>query len=498
MSNSSLYIDKIDNVNLRINGDISQMLELKEFSSFYAPNYQYHPRFRSKIWNGKISYFNIKEKTLPIGLMPEILKFCDQFGYNPKMQFDINELVPEKKSDEHFKKFYDVIYKGTKYYPRDYQDEAIQSAINNRRGIILSPTGSGKSLIIYSVLRYLLNEGKNVILVVPSVTLVNQMFSDFFEYGWTECADHVEKLYSGQKPSFNKNILITTYQSLLKRGPEFFIRYDALMNDEAHTVKSVELQKIASKCINASTRIGLTGTLPKEESDYHNIHGMLGPTIYKLKSKKLIDEGVLSNIVVVNAFLKYPKEIADKGKYRKYHDEVDLIETSPCRMNAFKYIFDNIKDGQNSLILVNHIKHLDAIQSFIEAEIDDKYLLYIINGSIGANEREVIRNTIDKERNVILLASYGTVSTGINIKRIHNVIFGSSSKSEIRVLQSIGRGLRTHEAKEGVVIWDLIDDFSFKNRNGNLTKNHVYGHWEERYKYYKEQEFPCFKKEITL
>lgn len=498
MDSSSLYIDKIDNVNLRIKGEISQLLELKEFSSFYAPNYKYHPRFKARIWNGKISYFNMKDKTLPIGLMPELLKFCQQFGYDPKMQFDINELVPPKKDEEHFNKFYDIIFKDTEFYPRDYQHEAIMAGINNRRGLILSPTGSGKSLIIYTLIRYLLNEGKKVMLVVPNVSLVNQMFSDFVDYGWYQCGHHVEKLYSGQKPTFGKDVLITTYQSLLRKGPEFFAPYDALMNDEAHSVKSVELQKIAAKCGNASTRIGLTGTLPKEESDAYNIHGMLGPTIYKLKSKKLIDKGVLSNIAIVNAFLKYPDKIAEKGRRRKYHDEVDLIESTECRMNAFKYVFDNIKDGQNSLILVNHIKHLEAIEDFIESNIDDKYQLYVINGSIDATKREAIRQTIDKESNVILLATYGTVSTGINIKRIHNVIFGSSSKSEIRVLQSIGRGLRTHGEKEGVVIWDFVDDFSYENRNGNIIKNHVYGHWEQRYKYYKEQEFPCFKKEIKL
>lgn len=498
MDDGSLYIDKIDNVNLRVNGDISQLLELKAFSSFYAPNHKFHPRFRARIWDGKISYFNMHHKTLPIGLMPELLKFCNQFGYSPKMTFNIDELVPQQKDDAHFKTFYDIIFKDTEFYPREYQHDAIKSAINNRRGIIVSPTGSGKSLIIYAIIRYLLTEGKKTILVVPNVSLVNQMFNDFVDYGWYECGHHTEKLYSGQKPTFGKEVLITTYQSLLRKGPEFFTPYEAIMNDEAHTVKSVELQKIAAKCANASTRIGLTGTLPKEESDAYNIHGMLGPTIYNLKSKKLIDEGVLSNIAVVNAFLKYPKDIAEKGKRRKYHDEIDLIETTPERMNAFKYVFDNIKDGQNSLILVNHIQHLNDIKDFIETNIDDKYTLYIINGSIDANKREVIRQTIDKENNVILLATFGTVSTGINIKRIHNVIFGSSSKSEIRVLQSIGRGLRTHEAKEGVVIWDFVDDFSFVNRNGNQTNNHVYGHWEERYKYYKEQEFPCFKKDIKL
>lgn len=494
----TLIIDKLNNVDFKINCDIGQLMELKEFSSFMAPNHQFHPAFRSRIWNGKISWFNTKDKTVPIGLLPNLFEFCKRYGYKLKMNFDVNELVPQKISDDKLESFYDYLFSSQKIYPRDYQQDAIKAAINNRRGILLSPTGSGKSLIVYTLVRYLLAENKKVILVVPNVSLVNQIFSDFVEYGWAQCSNHTEKLYSGEKPTFGKDVLITTYQSLMKRPASFFAKYNAIINDEAHTVKSTELQKIARKCVNADFRIGLTGTLPKVDADLYNITGMLGPVIYKLKSKKLIDSGVLSNIKIVNTFLKYPKEIDEKGRRRQYQDEINLIIKSPERMKVFDYIFNNIKDGQNSIILVDRIEHLNAIEEYIENNISDKYQLYIIHGGVKANVREQIRKVMDKESNVIMVATYATLSTGINIKRIHNVILGSSSKSEIRVLQTIGRGLRTHSEKNGVVIWDLIDDFSYKNRNGNLTKNHVYKHFEERYKYYKEQEFPCYKKEIQL
>lgn len=493
-----LIVEKINNVDLRVKCDMGQKMELKAFSSFYAPAYQYHPKFKMRIWDGKVSYFDVRNNTLPIGLLPELFKFAKKFNYNIKLDFDINELKPEEVSDSFLEEFYAKLFESTEIKPRDYQHAAIKSALNNRRGVIQAATGAGKSLIIYSLIRFLMAEGKKVILVVPSVSLVNQMYSDFVDYGWLKAYEYVEKLYSGEKPTFGKEVLITTYQSLMKRPPAFFEKYEAIINDEAHSVKSVELQKIAKKCINAETRIGLTGTMPKELSDKYNIQGMLGPVIYNVKSKTLIDKGHLSKIKVVNTFLQYPEAIKQLGKRRSYHDEIRLIEETPERNNIFKYLFTKIPDGQNSIILADRLEHIDSIAKYIEENVDDKYTLYVINGSVKPTDRELIRKKIETEKNIILVATYGTVSTGINIKRIHNVILASSSKSEIRVLQSIGRGLRTHANKEGVIIFDLIDDFSYENKNGNLTKNHVYKHWDERYKYYKEQEFPVYKKSVNL
>jgi hypothetical protein len=348
---------------------------------------------------------------------------------------------------------------------------------------------SGKSLVIYTIIRFLIATGNRIMLVVPNVSLVNQMYSDFVDYGWYTVNKHVEKLYSGEKPTFGKDVLITTYQSLMKRPPAFFAPYTSIMNDEAHSVKSLELQKISKKCVNASARLGFTGTLPKNDADKYNIQGALGPVIFKYKTKALVDQGVLAQIKIANCFIKYPDHIAMLGRRRQYHDEIDLIENTYERNHAFKYVFNSIPDGQNTIIFVNHIDHLNKIAEYLEEKLDDKYTLYIIHGGIKPEARETIRKTIDKEHDSILIATYGAASTGINIKRIHNVILGSSSKSEIRVLQTIGRGLRKHAQN---------DDFAYKNKNGNLTKNHVYNHWEERFLYYKEQEFPCFKTTINV
>jgi superfamily II DNA or RNA helicase len=493
-----ITIDKLNEVYLRFNGEIGQCMELKAFSSFYATSYKYHPAFKARIWDGKLSWYNMKDKTVPIGLLPELYKYAERYGYTLKLNFDIGELVPKQLDDDHLYKFYDIILKDSEFYPRDYQHEAVRVALNNRRGTLSSATASGKSFVIYLIVRYLLSKGEKVMIIVPSVSLVNQIFSDFVDYGWYQCGHNVEKLYSGERPTFGKDVLITTYQSLMKRPAAFFANYTAMINDECQQTKSTELQKIAKKCVNAKTRLGFTGTLPKEPADVYNIKGMLGPNLFTLKSKTLIDQGILSKIKVVGMLLKYPEPWNTKGRYRQYQDEVDLVEECPDRMNVFKYIFDNMPDGQNSIILVNHLKHLDALVTFLSTEISDKYVIYVVHGGVDPKERERIRTSMNNEKNVIVVATYATMSTGINVKRIHNVILGSSSKSEIRVLQTIGRGLRTHEDKDGVIVWDLCDDFSFENRNGNLATNYLYKHFEERYKYYMEQEFPCFMKNFEL
>ena len=365
---------------------------------------------------------------------------------------------------------------------RDPNEEYLQNNIIHHN--------SGKSYSIYLIFRYLLARGKKkMMLIVPNTSLVEQMFTDFIDYGWTEINKHVTKLYSGKKPDYSKPILITTWQSIYKQDEEFFKDFDAVVIDEAHNTKSQSIQTVMKKCKKADYRLGFTGTLPTEKADDFNIKSVLGPVIYELKSRELIDRGILSKIYIANLILKYPKEIIDVQNGRIYREEVKFIESYHGRNKAFRFIFDYIPDKHNTLILCGHIDHLEAIHEHLKSILDKKYIIYIIHGKIDAEEREDIRRLMEKGENVVLLATYGTVSTGINIKRIHNVIFASSSKSKIRVLQSIGRGLRTHESKDHVVIWDLIDDMSKVSKLGNVHKNYMVQHWEERQKYFIEQGF---------
>ena len=193
--------------------------------------YIYHPKYRAKFWDGKISYFDKANRLLPIGLLPNFFKFLKQFRYNAKFHFDISE-ISETIDKAELKQFYDLIFKDTKYYPRDYQDETIYKCLTNKRGTIESPTGSGKSLTIYTVIRYLLAHDIQTMLVVPSTSLVEQMYDDFKDYGWDSTAQFCNKLYSKQELNMKKPVLITTWQSVYKRFPEFFNRFGAVIVDE--------------------------------------------------------------------------------------------------------------------------------------------------------------------------------------------------------------------------------------------------------------------------
>ena len=495
--NDKIIVEKVNEVFIKLKCDMSQTLEIRQYFTCYAPNFQFHPKFRAKIWDGKLCFYDYRTNTLPIGLLPKLAKFAKQFDYELDFQFDLSKMSNNISIDD-LSDYLDKVFKDIDITPRDYQLDAIHKSLTNKRGIVLSPTGSGKSLIIYSMIRFLLGMNKKTMLVVPNISLVEQMYSDFKSYGWDNIDNHVTKLYNGVKPDFNKEILITTWQSIYKKQESFFKDYEALLIDETHQAKSLSIQTIAKKSVNAEYRIGLTGTLPTEDSDIFNIYGYLGPVIFKQKTKELQKLGVLSDISIVNLLLQYPEEMVKLNKQRPYVEEVETITTYANRNKVFKYIFDKIEDKQNSVVLCHKIEHLKAIEEYLLENLNDKYSVYVIYGAVKPVERERIRHLMDQEENLILLGTYATLSTGINIKKLHHVIFASSYKSKIKILQSIGRGLRTHETKEKMVLWDIVDDLRYTTRNGTKGKNHVYKHFEERLKFYNEQEFKFFNKDYKL
>lgn len=366
---------------------------------------------------------------------------------------------------------------------------------------------SGKSIMIYSILRFIMEDttGK-ILIVVPSINLVNQLFSDFKEYGWYDSYDDVTLLY-GKSKNYdpNKKVTISTWQSIHKKGQKFFNDFTGIIVDEAHGAKSLSIQTVLKKCINAEYKLGTTGTLPTEMVDKYNIYGYLGPVIYKLKSKTLIDKGFLSDIRIVNMHIKYPIEDIKLNKEQNYNEEVDFIINNEKRNKVFKYIIDSKyinNDKDNVLILAQRINHIDNIVSYLEETYPDKDILRI-DGSTNPEERERVRKYIEDTDGVILVATYGTLSTGVNIPKLHHVIFASFYKSKIKVLQSIGRGLRKHKSKGIIIIWDLIDDMRWKkqvrsNTRSELGYNYAYQHYLERLKYYEEQGFKFLNKKIIL
>lgn len=494
---SDLIIEKVNSSCVHLVCEDGLSHRFYNVFSAYAPGYRFNPRFKLHVWDGKVRCYNPITQILPIGLLNNLLIWCDQHkieysmqGFDKPLRDNIDKAELEKQMNS---------YITAGFQARDYQVNAVHAALTNRRGVLLSCTGSGKSLMIYTFLRYLL-DNKDVhraILIVPSVSLVEQMFSDFRDYGWDDLEDHVEMLYSGKKPTFKKEILISTWQSLEKEDPEFFEVYDACVVDECHQAKCNVVTRLLKLMHNAEYKIGTSGTLPTEISEQLQINSVIGNVLFELKSCELIARGYLTKLNIAAIFLKYPLSFIEENKERTYPEEVKMVEEYPNRNKVLNFIIDHTSPMNNMLILVNHRNHLKDVEDYLHKNYPEKKVS-IITGDVKAKVREEIRVGIEDEDGTILLATYQTMSTGVNIPKLHAIMLFSNSKSRIKVLQSIGRGLRKHNSKNKVIIYDIVDDLSYKKRTGRIAKNYCMQHFDERSRYYIEQEFPVITTKLDI
>lgn len=473
-----IKIYKLNEVFFQIDCEPGVKIELYRYLKAKVPNSEHSPKFKMRLWDGYVSFFDTRTQTLPIGLYPYLKKFCEEYGYKYTFEFPVDGFKNDL-TDEYLESFYKEIFSGSKIKPRDYQHESIKIALNKKRGVIVSATASGKSVLIYSMIRFFLQERRRVLLVVPSIQLVEQMYTEFSkEYGWGQTEKYVAKLYNKTDPDFRKPVLVSTFQSLAKRDPSFFEGYGAIIVDETHQAKNMSIKTIATNCINADYRIGVTGTMTKDKCSHFTITGYLGPILKEVNTKELQDQGFLAKIRIRNIILKYPLEFIKDNRRLEYQDEKKAIYGYTPRNKILNLIFSNIPNGQNTLILLENLWHLDEVRKYIEENFDDKYQLFIIHGKVEPETREKLRLWMEKESNIILLATFGTFSTGVSVRNIENIILYSSSRSEIRILQSIGRGLRLRAGKTHVTLWDVVDSLCYKTKNGNTVKNHLFSHWE--------------------
>ena len=469
------------------------ILDINAWFSVFTDGYQFSPSYKMHLWDGKTKFFNLKNQILPIGLKGSLKKFCEKNGYEYKESGFEN--YEEFNSDE-FKSLTDKFV--TKLTMREYQAQATKIALNKRMGILECCTSSGKSLMIYDFIRIILSKGiKKVLLIVPNVSLVEQMYSDFKNYGWNDINDYVELLYAGKIPTYKTPVLITTWQSLKDKSLDFFEEIDAVICDECHNSKANVINKILKACVNTKYRIGTTGTLPTSNCDLMYITGVLGNSIFKITSKELIDKGFLTKMTIANIFLKYPFDFIKVNHGRNYPEEVKIVEEYKNRLKSLDIIFSHTPADHNVLLLVNHIEHLKETAEYIMNKFTDRKVK-VMSGSVKAAEREFIRLSVENETGLVIVATYGVASTGINMPKLHDVILFANSKSKIRVLQSLGRGLRKHEGKNKVILYDIIDDLSYITKKGKTIYNYLYKHWIDRNKYYKEQEFPQISTEVSI
>lgn len=483
---SDIVVSKIDSVDLKLECDDSIAKELNQFFTFYVPNYEFTPAYRNKKWDGKIRLFNLYSRKLYVGLLDYLIKFTQDRNYTIEHDcVNQNEI-----SLDDVTKFVDGLElesRGNPIIPYDYQLNAITHAINKKRTLLLSPTGSGKSLIIYSLLRYYLNqlqEDEKILIVVPTTGLVSQMYNDFRDYSgktW-DVEKNCHVIFSGQDKLTEKQVVISTWQSIYSMPKDFFQKYKIVFGDECHLFKAKSLTSLMTKLTEADARIGTTGTLDGTQVHKLVIEGLFGRVHNVTTTKALMERDVLSNLQIDCLMLQYSPSEIQEIKRASYMDEMKWIIAHPKRNKFIADLCGKIKG--NTLVLFNYVDlHGKPLHELITKTFPNKKVFFIYGGT-DAEQRENIRQIVDQEKEAILVASYGTCSTGINIRNINNIVFTSPSKSVVRVLQSIGRGLRRSESKDSVKLYDISDNLSHKK-----YRNHTLRHLDERIKIYTNEHF---------
>ena len=474
-----LIIEKKNEVYITIECEADIQREISEFFTFYVPGYKFMPAFRNRMWDGKIRLFSQKTKEIYFGLYPYVKAFAEERGYI--IVCGKNVEIDNKVDKDTVKHFCNSL--GQKFQARDYQIDAVYSNLKLNRSLLLSPTASGKSFIIYALIRYYthLLKDKKCLLIVPTTSLVEQMYKDFQDYGWN-VKKNCHRLYSGYSNQTDKKVLISTWQSLYKLPKKYFEQFGAVFGDEAHLFKSKSLTEIMTKLIDCKYRIGLTGTLDGAHTHKLVLEGLFGAVNKITSTKKLMDKKQLSDLVVRCLLLKHTEENCKMVASGKYQDEIDYLVSSKSRNNFIKNLA--LKLQGNTLILFQLVeKHGKGLYELIRDKAENRDVFFVYGG-VDAEQREQVRAITEKSNNAIIVASYGTFSTGINIRNLHNIIFASPSKSRIRNLQSIGRGLRLGDNKVNATLYDIADDMQYKSKENFTLK-----HFQERINIYTEEEF---------
>ena len=483
---ADISIKKKNEVHLIVDSDPSIAQELNDHFSFEVPGAKFHPLYKSRMWDGRVRLFSMFTKELYVGLLDYLNKFAEEREYvidesNYNKSYD-NVTLEEVTS---FCESLKVSSKGERIQIREYQIDAVYQAIVNGRRLLLSPTGSGKSLIIYCLIRWHQKFGRRQLILVPTTSLVEQMYSDFQDYSglnqW-KSSENCKRIYGGHEKTNDYPVVISTWQSIYKLPKNFFSEFQVVYGDEAHLFKAKSLTGILNKCITTPYRIGTTGTLDGTKTHKLVLEGLFG-SVYKVTTtKKLMTDKTLADLKIFNIILDYPEEIRKSVKGFDYQQEMDFI----VQYNPRNIFIRNLALNQkgNTLVLFQYVeKHGKQLHDMIWAKCEDRQVFFVYGGT-DTEQRELIRQLTEKENNAIIVASYGTFSTGINIKNLHNIIFASPSKSRIRNLQSIGRGLRTTEGKDSCNLYDIGDDLSWKSK-----KNYTLLHMIERIKIYNDENF---------
>lgn len=495
----------------------------------HIKGYRFMPAFKMGIWNGKQSYFN--NGRINLGLWKECLRGCQEIGasfiLDNKEEFPLNRTVTLESVKDFCKEFFKNHKVKNKsgewvpFFPYDHQIESAFKILKNRYCLAEVATSGGKTLIISIVYFYTISkidQNAKLLIIVPSITLVTQFYDSIvdFNLGLNKDFDggnpnpiqlKIEEVMSDRPRKHGSeedpNVCIGTYQSLEKWPKEFFKKFHTVAVDESHGAKSKTLTSILKKTIKtAYCRFGVSGTFPPDDScEILTIQSVLGPKITEVSANELREKGIISPMEIKALIINHNDpdyqsrlDVIKRGGMGKEALELekDFIHNSEKRIELITRIVE--KCDKNTLILFHTIEYGQKLFSKIKDKIPNKDFFYI-DGEVRNKTREEIKSFMEDTsgKTKILIASFGTLSTGVSITSIFNVIFADSFKSEQIIIQSIGRALRLHEEKKTAIIFDLVDIF-----DSNNMKNILFNHFKEREKFYQKRKYPYKITKINL
>lgn len=495
---SDIIISKVDEAYIQVDcAEESTYADLSAYFTMYAPNYQFHPLYRCKPkkWDGKIRLYSTATHRIYGGLLRYVLAFSQERKLVVDVQDDLDTL--NNFSIAEAAAFYEAL--NIPHKAHEHQILGLAKAVRYKKILLQSPTASGKSLLMYGISRYLLQKlgggCKRGLIIVPTIGLVTQMHGDFLSYGWKP--ERMQMIYQGQTKDISCPVTISTWQSIYDMPADWFKEFDFVIGDEAHGFKAESLKKIMTALTNARYRIGTTGTLDGTKTHRMVVEGHFGPHTKLITTKELQDKRLIAQSKIKALVLKY--NAAERKAIRKqsnaldenyraiWKNEIDYLVDHPRRNKFIKNLVSSLKN--NRLVLFNYLPHGQQLADLLA----DHEHVYLVNGGTSADQREQVRKIAEKRDDVIIIASYGVFSTGVNIKNLHHVIFASPSKSRIRVLQSIGRGLRLADGKDSVTIYDIVDDLRIGSYINMTVRQYV-----KRLQYYTEESWKVSKYNIDL
>jgi len=484
-----------DEVNVKIEGlDLVERKKLVDKFKYEIPGARYQPAVRLGRWDGKVAFFNLGGTTY-INLLPDIIPYLVERGYDVEIEdtrdyattFEFDKIKEDSFSHVTWPAGHPKV--GDSIQLRDYQVEIINNFLTNPQSLQEIATGAGKTLITAALSASVEKYGRSIV-IVPNKSLVTQTEADYVNMGLDV------GVYFGDRKEFGRTHTICTWQSLnilLKNTKshdtditigEFIEGVVCIMVDEVHMAKADALKTLLTSVFaHVPIRWGLTGTIPKEDYEFVSIKCSIGDVIGRLSASELQEAGHLANCHV-NVV-----QLMDYVEYADYQSELKYLTTNAPRLAYIATLIDKIKESGNTLILVDRIetgKMLQIELSSLFSLLSDQPEVAFVSGSTKNKDRKDEYDEIATSTNKIIIATYGVAAVGINIPRIFNLVLFEAGKSFVRVIQSIGRGIRKAEDKDFVQIWDLTSTCKFAKRH--LTK---------RKAFYRDANYPFEVEKVT-